>query len=80
MTKPSAYPTVNFPPVAIPKTITDLHSTVNLAADYLFIQSEPFLRKISRGHEFRTIDHINGKEATKEEIEDGIKNDKCVSQ
>ena len=73
MTRPSAAPISNRPPVPIPKTITDLHPTVNLSADYLFIQSIPFLHTFSRGYEFRTIDHINGKKATKDEMEEGIK-------
>ena len=65
MTRPSAAPIVNRPPVTIPKTITDLHSTINLSVDYLFIQSIPFLHTFSRGYEFRTIYHINGKRKLK---------------
>ena len=41
--------------------MVDLHSTVNVSANYLFIQSIPFLHTISRRHEFMTIEHVNGK-------------------
>ena len=47
MTRPSAVPIVNRPPVIIPKTITDLHPTINVSVDYLFIQSIPFLHTFS---------------------------------
>ena len=79
MTRLRASPIVNYLPIALPKTIIDLHSTVNLSTDHLFIQYIPFIHTISRGYEFRTIDYSNKKKATKEEIEDGIKNKKVIN-
>ena len=73
MTRLRAPPIVNCLPIAIPKTIIDLHSTTILSTDHLFIQYILFLYTISRGYEFRTIDHSNRKKATKEDMEDGIK-------
>ena len=42
----------------IPETIKDLHPTINLLADYFFIQGIAFLHTISRGYKFRTVECI----------------------
>ena len=42
--------------VEIPDTIKDLHLTINLSADYFFIQRIAFLHTMSRGYNFRTME------------------------
>ena len=44
--------------VNMPDTIKDLHPRINLSADFFFVQGIAFLHSISRGYDFRTIDHI----------------------
>ena len=43
--------------IEIPPTIKDLHSQIHSSADYFFVQGIAFLHSISRGCEFRTIEH-----------------------
>ena len=51
--------------VEIPSTILDLHPTVMLSMDYVYIQSIPMLHTISRGYKFRTIEAVRVKTPTK---------------
>ena len=38
--------------ISIPLTIQDSHPTVNLSADYFYVQEIPFLHTISQGYKF----------------------------
>ena len=49
----------------LPLTIQDTHPTVNMSADYLYVQGTPFLHTISSNYKYRTNDTIQGKKATK---------------
>ena len=73
MTRPKASPIINTPKIKLPKSIVDLHSTLNISADYFFIQYISFLHSKSRGYQFRTINYISSKKTSKLEIEDGLK-------
>ena len=46
------------PLVKIPATILDLHLTVTLSMDYVFIQGIPMLHSILSGYKFRIIEAV----------------------
>ena len=52
------------PLVEIPATIMDLHPTVILSMDYVYIQGIPMLHTISSGYTFRTIEAVRAKNPT----------------
>ena len=66
--------------IDIPDTIKYLHPHIHLSADYFFIQGIVFLRIISRGYDFRTIEHIKdfGRNYNKKMMLDGIRKCKYV--
>ena len=45
--------------INIPDTIKELHPTISLSADYFFVQGVAFLRSISNGYDFRTVEHLS---------------------
>ena len=44
------------PLVEIPETILDLHPSLVLSMDYMYVQGIPILHSISSGYKFRTIE------------------------
>ena len=73
MTRPSASKIKNVQQIRIPKTITETHSTVNLSADFLFIQCVVFLHTISRGFEFCTIEMIHNRKVNTNDMKNGLR-------
>ena len=65
--------------VDIPNTIKILHPRVNLSADFFFVQGIAFLHSISRGYDFRTIEHITdfGSKYNKRKMLKGVKT--CIN-
>ena len=73
MTRHSASKIKNLQQIRIPRTITDTHPTVDISADFLFIQCVAFLHTISRGFEFRTIQMIQSRKANTNDMKNGLK-------
>ena len=46
------------PLVEIPETILDLHPSLALSIDYVYVQGIPMLHSISSGYRFRTIEAV----------------------
>jgi hypothetical protein len=58
----------------IPATIQDLHPTINLSADYLYVQSIPMLHTISGNYNFQTIEALpSKKKPNTTDMKNGIK-------
>ena len=65
--------------IEIPDIIKDLHPTVHLSAESFFVQGIAFLHSISRGYNYRTVEHHKSynKKYKKADMAKGIK--KCVN-
>ena len=65
--------------IEIPDTIKDLHPGIHLSTDYFFVQGIAFLHSISRGYNYRTVEHHESynKRYKQVDMAKGIK--KCIN-
>ena len=75
MTRRRPQPMTLLPKIPMPTTIRDLHSTISVSMDYLYVQGIPMLHSISGStYMFRTLEPVFKAKANKADILKGVRN------